>query len=202
MHMNKNTVTKLISALAVLVIAVILMIINFTVLAPEKHLGEKQISLLFEYADTTYEYTGLKTNATTVGEVLREYDKALDLKMKTDGSGFITSFKGTDQDKNAGAYYTYTRNDAFAASVDREPIEDGDVIKFSYGIAEYGPAPDYQQTAYRLAPSAGLRDKSVSAAYVAVWVVCGVAVAASIALIVWVLLSQRKKPEKKDGAQE
>lgn len=191
--MKKNTLTKIVCAAAVMLIAVILMVINLTVLAPERHKGQKTVSLSIEYADKTYAYTDLKTDAETVLTFLHEYDKALELQLQTKPSEYgdmLIGFKGVKQDEAAGAFYTYTINDEYAAyGISTQPIADGDAIVFSYGITSYDE--DWTPTGLELVSSAGYEDRPVSAVYVTVWVVCGVALAFGAAFLLYALIADR-----------
>lgn len=195
--MNKNMFIKLVSAGAVMLIAVILLLLNVTVLAPERHKGEKTVALVIEYSDQTYEYRDLKTNAETVLELLKEYDKALELQLRTKPSQYgdmLIGLKNAEQNEAAGAYYTFTVGGEYATNgISTQPIADGNEIKFSYGIATYDE--NWTQTSYTLAPSAGFVDSGVSGTYIAVWVCCGVGLAAGIGLLVYTLLDRKRKPK-------
>lgn len=195
--MKKNTFVKLVSAVAVMLIAVILLILNVTVLAPERHKGEKTVAIVIEYSDKAYEYRDLKTNAETVLELLKEYDKALELQLRTKPSQYgdmLIGLKNADQNEAAGAYYTFTVDGEYATNgVSTQPIADGNEIKFSYGIATYDE--NWTQTSYTLAPSAGFVDRGVSGTYIAVWVCCGIALAAGVGLLVYLLIDSKRKPK-------
>lgn len=194
--MKKNTFIKLASAAAVVLIAVILMIINATVLAPERHRGDKTVSLSIVYADKTYEYENLKTDAETVADFLHEYDKALDLRLKIErGSAgdYVAGFKNAKEDGGRGHVYVFTVNgETCEQSISERPLADGDRIAFRFVIRD--------ENGTGLAPSAGLQDKSVSAGYVAMWVCCSVAVAAGLALAAYALIEYlRDRATAKEG---
>lgn len=178
-------------------IAAILMIINATVLAPERHRGDKTVSLSIVYADKTYAYEGLKTDAATVADFLHEYDKALDLRLKIErGSAgdYVAGFKNAKEDGGRGYGYMFTVNgETCEQNIFERPLADGDRIAFRFVIRD-------ESGEIGLAPSAGLQDKSVSAGYVAMWVCCSVGIAAGLALAVYALIEYlRDRAAAKDG---
>ena len=131
----KNFYKKLIVGFSIILVSICLVGAYFLFLAPKTQEGEKDVSVKITYAENSFSYD-VKTDSTTVLELLKEMDKEYELLLETESSAygeFITSLKGVKQDEEKGYYYVYTiKGLDFASGVSTQTIKDGDVIEFKY----------------------------------------------------------------------
>lgn len=103
--------------------------------------GEKSVTLKISYANFVYTYENLDaSDVNTVLELLKKFDKPLDLGLKyttSEFGAFVEELKGTPNNEKKGYYYTYTINGEFADGISMQTLSDGDLIEFEYLFEEW-----------------------------------------------------------------
>ncbi len=148
--MKKSLLATIIVCVLALAVIATMLLVYFLAVVPAKTQGEKSIRLCITYANEEYEYD-IKTNATTIAELITEQNTTLDLgAVWQEGAygKFLTALKGVEQDPIEGAYYTYDVNGEYCLAIDVQTIVDGDVVTFKYGVTTYDD--DWNATNYTL----------------------------------------------------
>ena len=197
---KRALIQKLLVAGVAVLVALTLLIVYFTVVKPKPHTGGKTgITLQIEYADRTYEYSGLASDGAYVVDLLKEYDADLELGLTVeDGAwgAYIVALKGKKVDGTT-EYYTYTVNGNYAEfGISSQPLETGAVYTFTCSTGIYNEAGEW--TGDRKV--GGVKQPlSVQARSALVMGICGgVVLAAAAVYVVGTTLEGKKRRHESD----
>ena len=203
--MNHELLKKIIVAAGTLLFCGSLLLMYFLAIVPHDETGKIKLSLEIAYRDKAFVYENIVTEKDSVLDMLEEYNEELSLLfVRDDGSENVRigELKGTPVNAADGCVYALGINgERKNGAIDTVKVTDGDVIRIEYGSFVYKENGEILRFDLRESAQGSTDGERLflrSTSQIVIIVVCTIAAALSLVLVLFGVLKKKRNTDDYD----